>query len=163
MRWTHLSGRTESWGWGGDGSGWIGIIGMPLEMAWLKDMPLSTSMPLLMARSIPWSLLRSLFMPSSLFMSMPLPKTRGTASDIAMSCWGPTSPGTAVSLFMYLKWILSLRVSEQFSNLFNRVIFQINIVREGVKKNPGTKAFGDAPPPFSKRLLFLLSSSLIHM
>lgn len=73
------------------------MIGLPRDIARLKDISLSTSVPLLMGLSM------LLLMTLSMSLSMLLPRTRGTASDIAMSFWGPTSPGTAVSLLIYLK------------------------------------------------------------
>ena len=84
MKWADLRGRTESWGWAGEGVGWIGQLSI--------DLLIDLSMLLLMTLS----------------MSLSLPRTRGTASDISMSFWGPTSPGTAVSLLMYLKQILTI-------------------------------------------------------
>ena len=80
------------------------MIGLPRDIARLKDISLSTSVPLLMGLSM------LLLMTLSVPLSMLLPRTRGTASDIAMSFWGPTSPGTAVSLLIYLKQMLSVTV-----------------------------------------------------
>ena len=90
----YLSGKTESWGW----EGFCRFDPMPIvDKELVKD-------PLLVVGSL---------------LSIVSPKSKlsmGTASS--KSCWGPTSPGTAVSLLMYLKYILSLRVLIYSSNSF---------------------------------------------